>query len=101
MTYQNMDLCAERCSSILESLLEAGCSAKEPLLSAQASLDHARGNFYGAQRLVEEEHHSERACGICVRAGFALGEEILGALDAIECAVYDANKAGKGAADAK
>ena len=92
MTNSNMILCAERCSAILDALLEAGVRAPEPLLSAQAGVDHALGIFQGAQMLVEEERWSERACRLCNQAGFRLGDAIAGALLSIQAAVEASGK---------
>ena len=92
MTNSNMILCAERCSAIIDALLEAGVRAPEPLLSAQAGVDHALGIFQGAKQLVEDERWSERACRLCNQAGFRLGDAIAGALLAVQGAVENAGK---------
>ena len=92
MTHSNMILCAERCSAIIDALLEAGVRAPEPLLSAQAGVDHALGRFQGARLLVKEQHYSERACRLCNEAGFRLGDAIAGALLAVQGAVENAGK---------
>ena len=92
MTNSNMILCAERCSAILDALLEAGVRAPEPLLYAQAGVDRALGVFQGARQLVEEERWSERACHLCNQAGFRLGDAIAGALLSIQDAVETAGK---------
>ena len=92
MTNSNMILCAERCSAILDAILEAGVRAPEPLLSAQAGVDHALVIFQGAQKFVEEERWSERACRLCNQAGFRLGDAIASALLAVQGAVENAGK---------
>lgn len=92
MTNSNMILCAERCSEIIDALLEAGGRAPETLLSAQSGVDHALGCFRGAQQLVEEEHYSERACRICNQAGFRLGDAIASALLFIQDSIENAGK---------